>query len=226
MDLNNNPVAQNELKPLDKSNFIEAHKNISSLKYKNMLLSTAIVIIYSAAAVGSSTSLIFIPNLETITIFIFIVSYYYGFRIGLSMMLTTAIIFELFASITYGFGGPLFFFKIFGYTITVTIAAYLSKVRSSYSNPNEDSNLFLRNLGSRIGFMIIGVFLTLLFDLITTLYSYFLVQNLNAFVLIFISGLPFIFFHELTNGIIFFFVPDYLRIIDLSNNKVFGGFDK
>ena len=265
MDLHNNTLKSDELPPLDKSSFIASHQNISSLNYRKILISTAIIIIYSAAAVASSTSLIFIPNLETITIFIFIVSYYYGFRIGFSMMITTASIYELFASIVYGFGGPLFFFKVFAYTVTVGIAAYLSKLinvtynqslsKSSFcskcgsnlyqedkycqkcgspiiSNRNKvesisikENQAFTIKLSRRIGFLIIGIILTLFFDLITTFYQFFLVQNINAFILLFISGLPFIFFHELTNGIIFFFVPDYIKLIDLSNKRVFNGFE-
>ena len=104
MDLDNNSSSDFELQPLDKSIFVEQHKTISSSTYKNILLSTAIIVIYSAAAVASSTTLVLIPNLETITIFVFLVSFYYGFRIGFLMMLTTSIIYELFASIVFGFG--------------------------------------------------------------------------------------------------------------------------
>ena len=265
MDLHNITLKSDELPPLDKTSFIASHQNISSLDYRKILISTAIIIIYSAAAVASSTSLIFIPNLETITIFIFIVSYYYGFRIGLSMMITTATIYELFASIVYGFGGPLFFFKVFAYTVTVGIAASLSQLTDNTYNQNlskssfcnkcgfnlyqedkycqkcgspiisnrnrvestsiNENQAFATKLSRRIGFMIVGIIVTLFFDIITTFYQYFLVQNINAFILLFISGLPFIFFHELTNGIIFFFVPDYIKLMDLSNKRVFNGFE-
>lgn len=224
MEIDNNSIRNTELKPLDKSLFIKEHESISSLTYKNMIKSTAIIVIYSAAAVASSTSLVFIPNLETITIFIFLVSFYYGFKIGFSMMLTTSIIYELFASIVYGFSGPLFFFKLFAYSFTVLIASNLSNI---LKNDIPDGNLARRfsNNRSRIGFLIVGVILTLLYDLITTTYSYFLVQNVKAFILLFIAGLPYIFFHELTNGIIFFFIPDYLKLMKLSNTATQKGFE-
>ena len=69
-------VMESELKPLDKSVFLKEHESISSLEYRKVIIATAIVVIYSAAAVASSTTLVFIPNLETITIFIFLVSFY------------------------------------------------------------------------------------------------------------------------------------------------------
>lgn len=219
MELDTHSSGTSELKPLDKSQFIKEHESISSLTYKNMLKSTAIIVIYSAAAVASSTSLVFIPNLETITIFIFLVSFYYGFKIGFSMMLTTSIIYELFASIVYGFSGPLFFFKIIAYTLNVIIASNLANVlKQDLSNNSLYESL--NKISARLGFMIIGIIVTLLFDLITTFYSFFLVQNVKAFILLFIAGLPYIFFHELTNGIIFFFIPDYLKLLKLSNNSI------
>ncbi len=222
MELNDITDKEVDLKPLDKTLFLKENESISSTTYRNIIKSTAIVVIYSAAAVASSTSLLFIPNLETITIFIFLVSFYYGFKIGLSMMLTTATIFELFASIVYGFAGPLFFFKIFAYFINVLVASNLSKVMIENIPASSVSDLKIK-FSSRLGFMIVGIVLTLIFDLITTFYSFFLVQNVRAFVLLFIAGLPYTFFHEFTNGVIFFFVPDYLGVIKISNNiSLFG----
>ena len=134
------------------------------------------------------------------------------------MMLTTSIIYELFASIVYGFSGPLFFFKIFAYFFNVLIASNLANILK-----NDESNCqSFTNLGYHLGFTAIGIILTLLYDLITTSYSFFLVQNVKAFVLLFIAGLPYIFFHELTNGIIFFFVPDYIKLMKISNNFAFN----
>lgn len=216
MELNDSTNQEVELKPLDKSLFLKENESISSKTYRNIIKSTSIVVIYSAAAVASSTSLVFIPNLETITIFIFLVSFYYGFKIGFSMMLTTATIYELFASIVYGFSGPLFFFKIFAYLINVLVASNLSNILNK-DNKNFSISEISAKITSRLGFMAVGVILTLAFDLITTLYSFFLVQNIRAFALLFVAGIPYIFFHELTNGIIFFFVPDYVKVIKLSN---------
>lgn len=206
------------LKPLDKTGFIDVHKDISSLNYRELVKSTAIVIIYSAAAVATSTSLIFIPNLETITIFIFLVSFYYGFKIGFSMMLTTTIIYELFASIVYGFSGPLFFFKVFAYFLNVLIASNLGRILLDQYKNTENKEL-IATLPKRIGFVITGIFLTFIFDLSTTIYSYFVLQNIQAFILFFVTGIPLMMFHELTNGIIFFFIPDYIKLINLSYNS-------
>lgn len=210
------------LKPLDKTSFISSHENISNLDYKNLLTSTAIIVIYSAAAVASSTGLIFIPNLETITIFIFLVSFYYGLKIAFSMMITTTIIFELFASIVYGPGGFLFLFKIFSYIVNILIAVSLANILKE----NAKGSLFTKNISKlqvRLGFAFVGFLITLIFDLVTTLYFVFLFQNLKVFVLYFISGIPFMLFHEFTNVLIFFFVPDYVRLIELSSNTFTKG---
>ena len=206
------------LKPLDKSGFIESNKSISSFNYKKLVKSTAIIAIYSAAAVATSTGLIYIPNLETISIFIFLVSFYYGFRIGLPMMLTTAIIFELFASVAYGLSGPVFFFKLVAYLFNVLVASNIAKVLFDNYGTDEPKELKSATL-QRIGFAIVGIFLTLIFDLITTLSTYLFLQNIESFVIFFVTGIPLMMFHELTNGIIFFFIPDYVKLINLSSTS-------
>ena len=134
------------------------------------------------------------------------------------MMLTTSIIYELFASIVYGFSGPLFFFKIFAYFFNVLVASNLANIMKNEGQKIQD----FTKTNYRLGFTVIGIILTLLYDLITTSYSFFLVQNGKAFVLLFIAGLPYIFFHELTNGIIFFFVPDYIKLMKISSNLAFN----
>ena len=222
MEFDTGSKTEFDLKPLDKTKFLQEHESVSSSSYRNIIKSTAIIVIYSAAAVASSTSLVLIPNLETITIFIFLVSFYYGFKIGLSMMLTTSIIYELFASVVYGFSGPLFFFKIIAYLINVVIASTLASVmKQDFFNTQSQGPKI--TFISRIGFAVLGFTLTVVFDLITTFYSFFLVQNLKAFVLLFIAGIPYILFHELTNVVIFFFVPDYLHIMKFSTKTNFYG---
>jgi hypothetical protein len=211
-----------DLPPLDKSKFLEEQKTVSSLEYKNMIKTTAVIVIYSAAAVASSTGLILIPNLETITIFIFLVSFYYGFKIGLPMMITTVIIYELFASIAYGFGGPLIVFKMIGYLFNVIVASYLGNISKDVQK-NEPKTLLSNNFSIRLGFMITGILLTVVYDIVTTFYTFLILQDIRTFTLFVIPGLPFIFFHEITNGIIFFFTLDYIRMIKLSNNANFTG---
>ena len=62
-------------------------------------------VIFSAVAVASSTILLFIPNLETLSLFFFLVGYRYGKTIGTTTVLTSVTIFEMFASQVYGTGG-------------------------------------------------------------------------------------------------------------------------
>ncbi|MFX0150263.1 MAG: hypothetical protein ACFFAJ_05745 [Candidatus Hodarchaeota archaeon] len=101
-------------------------------------------VIFSAAAVASSTVLLFIPNLETISLFLFLVGYRYGRATGFMTVLTTVTIYEMFASQVYGTGGIIpFLLKFPPYFLIMLTGVYFHtlKIQSdSRSNDNQSSS--------------------------------------------------------------------------------------
>ena len=101
---------------------------------------------------------------------IFLVAFVYGYRIGLGMMFTTAIVFEIFATATYGPATFLFPFKILSYSITVIVAGFLGK---NLLKPNELDHKSKINFSKKnsvlisLFFAFIGFILTLNYDIIT-----------------------------------------------------------
>lgn len=191
--------------------------------FRKSLFSTAIIIMYSAAAVGSSTILLFIPNLETISFFIFLVTITFGFKIGLQMMFTTTIIFEFYATSFYGFGGWLIFFKIISYSFIVVIGGFLHQ-RLQKRNSSEQNLQGDHNQGSRfynmIFFFILGFTLTVIYDFITTLSLMLIVPSMEVLVINLIIGIPYYLFHEITNGLLFILVPFIASIIENHSIKL------
>ncbi|MHA1990425.1 MAG: hypothetical protein ACW981_20485 [Candidatus Hodarchaeales archaeon] len=198
-------------------------------KFRNSLINSSIIIMYSAAAVGSSTILLFIPNLETISFFIFLVTLIFGFKIGIQMMLTTTIVFEFFATSLYGFGGWILIFKIIPYFIFVLVASLLKKslqnenpVAKPFTVSQEDNNSFFisskkNNLYSMIFFFILGFSLTIIYDVFTTLSLLLIVPSVQVLILNFIFGIPYTLFHEITNGLLFMLIPVASQLIKKSS---------
>ena len=130
------------------------------------------------------------------------------------MMLTSSIIFELFASVVYGFAGIVFVFKFIAYTIVVMVGSSLNPILNSDMNKTASKKLFFGIVFSLLGFVF-----TIIFDLITSLSAYIILQNTDSFILFFITGIPFFIFHQLTNVVMFFFVPEYIHLLQLSEKK-------
>lgn len=190
-----------EQDPIDKSAYLQSVKGQTVTQVREGIQRTSVVVMYSAAAVGSSVALLLVPNLETITLVVFLVSYMHGLRTGFATMLTTAIIFELFASMIYGVAGYLLPFKVLAYTLTVLVAVSLRS-----SNVDFGTLQFGRPL-----LFSIGVFVTLIFDLSTSIGFLFVVQDLGQFFVFFLSGIPWIVFHQLCNGTLFTLIPSLSR---------------
>jgi hypothetical protein len=205
------------LLPIYKQNLTKIANSQTIEALRNKTRETALIITYSAAAVGSSTYLLLIPNLETITLFIFLVSMCYGYRIGFQMMLTTAIIFEFFATAIYGAGGWLIFFKIFAYSFSVLIGGFLKNRlifltnRNFLQRPSNNNNLL-------VFFFFLGYFLTLFYDIITMLSYLLIFPSFYVFLVTFIAGIPWYLFHELTNASLFMLIPKLATIITVMDD--------
>lgn len=88
----------------------------------------SLVAMYSAVAVASSLALVTIPNLETISLFIFFVSYRHGWRRGLNMAVLTLVIYEFTVASVWGSAGLLFLFKFPPQFLTVLTGALLGSL--------------------------------------------------------------------------------------------------
>ncbi|OLS19876.1 MAG: hypothetical protein HeimC3_43150 [Candidatus Heimdallarchaeota archaeon LC_3] len=205
----------------DNSSIKQVPNYISSEKLRTKLVSSSIIITYSAAAVGSTTILLIVPNFETISLFIFLVTLRFGLKIGFQMMLTTAIIFELFATTVYGFGGWVLIFKIIGYLFFILVAGVMYKKEIYKELINENNSINQKYLYS-ILFFFIGYSLTIVYDLITTLSIIVIFPSLSLIMVNLIAGIPFFIFHEVTNGLLFSLIPSIIVLIDKSS--IYGNY--
>lgn len=202
-------------------------------------------VIFSAAAVASSTVLLFIPNLETISLFLFLVGYRYGKATGTMTVLTTVTIFEMFASQVYGTGGIIpFLFKFPPYFLIMLTGVYFHtlKIQSdSLSNDNRSSSQLIKETKTekihqnmlyqpqqigqwkeetnftfyeRLLLVQLGLALTIVFDVITSLGILVFVPTWEAFLISFIVGIPFLVFHQVTNSILFATIPSIITALN------------
>ena len=107
-------------------------------------------VIFSAAAVASSTVLLIIPNLETLSLFFFLVGYRYGMATGATTVITSVTLYEMFASQIYGTGGIIPFLLKFPPFILIMMAGvyfHASKVKDELSTEDEitSSAIFSQN---------------------------------------------------------------------------------
>ena len=100
-------------------------------------------VIYSAAAVASSTIFLFIPNLETLSLFFFLVGYRYGFFTGSLTIFTSVTIYEIFASQLYGSGGPIpFLLKFPPFFLILAMGVYFNHLKTGNSSSKLYENVY------------------------------------------------------------------------------------
>ncbi|MFQ6126643.1 MAG: hypothetical protein ACE5R6_18815 [Candidatus Heimdallarchaeota archaeon] len=165
----------------------------------------AIIALFSALAVATSLLLVLVPNLETITLVIFLVSLRYGFRTGMFTAMTIAVIFELIASQLFGSGAIIFPFKLIAYLLIALTGALWKK---SSCKPG------------KIALAITGATLAILFDMITTLgLVLWLGQPISAYFVLLVIGIvvpPFFTpLHVLGNAFLFQLVSSIQDRLDI-----------
>jgi hypothetical protein len=229
-------------------------KSAPSKKQKNILAEVkaiqvfSVSVIFSAAAVASSLVFIFIPNLETLSVFFFIVGYRYGIKTGIATVITSVTIYEMFASQFYGTGGLIpFMLKFPPFFLIVIFGAYFNTLKIKGRYTHEDSKehsleydniqysadiLFQPfdlqkkaqvihfSLYERILLAQLGFVLTIIYDLVTTLGIIVYVPTWEGLLVSFITGFPFFTFHQLTNIILFSTIPSILVAIDKAGPTV------
>ncbi|MCK4895729.1 MAG: hypothetical protein KAS47_02915 [Candidatus Heimdallarchaeota archaeon] len=139
-----------------------------------------------------SAFVIFFPNIEFISVTIFLIALLFGLEYGLLAAISIAIVYEFLVIPIYGSGGLLILFKLLCY-IGLAIVAGLG-----------------RKLFVKLSFWELGVFgatFALIYDVITTLFGQIIVlqQSVTATYLIslLIWGIPFTLSHVIGNFILF-----------------------
>ncbi len=192
----------------------------------------AISVIYSAVAVASSTFLIFIPNLETLSLIFFIVGYRYGYSTGFVTVLTSVTVYEFFASQFYGSGGLIpFLLKFPPYFLIVIVAVLFRKTKNQdlikkglfLSDDKADTILYQPqgeihevsfSFYEHVLISLLGVSLTIIYDIVTSIGILVFVPSFEGLFISFITGLPFVIFHQATNAFLFFIIPSILVALD------------
>lgn len=164
----------------------------------------AVIALFSALAVATSLLLALIPNVETISLVIFLVSLRYGFRAGMFTAITVTGIYELIVSQLFGTGVILLPFKLIAYLLIVLMGHLW---RESPKGPG------------KAALTITGASLAITFDLITTLgLVLWLEQPLSTYLVLVTVGIvipPFFTpLHMLGNAILFQFVPSIQSHLD------------
>ena len=161
-------------------------------------LTTAITL--SSMAVAATLILIFLPNVELITFTCFIAGILFGWRVGIFTAALTATIFEIAVTAILGSSGIIFPFKVISYCIAALFGAFCGK--------------YFWKLKRR-DFMIMGAFVTLIFDILTTIGMLFILsQPLSSLPYYLLFGTPFYIVHQASNAIIFSFTRDIVIALD------------
>jgi len=180
----------------------------------------SISIIFSAVAVASTTVLLIIPNLETLSLIFFIVGIKYGIKTSFSTVITSWIIFEFFATQFYSTGGPIvFFLKLPPFLLIALVGSLLgSDYRKINAIKDDDASDSLVTVHPLI-FGLIGLILTINYDIITSLFILTFVPSFEAFFVNFVLGIPMLLFHQFTNFILFSWIPRILIVLEKADSQ-------
>jgi hypothetical protein len=173
----------NKTKKSSKQQEIDRIQTILKLSVTAALASLGIIL---------SAFVIFFPNIEFISVTIFLISLLFGIEYGLLSAISIAVVYEFLVIPIYGSGGLLILFKLLCY-IGLALVAGLG-----------------RKLFVKLSFWELGVFgaiFALTYDVITTLFGQiiFLQQSVTVTYLIslLIFGIPFTMSHVIGNFILF-----------------------
>jgi hypothetical protein len=162
--------------------------------------------IFSALAIGLGFSLLMVPNIELITVVVFIAGLTLGVRWGILVGFTSEFIFSVFNPFGSGLVfPPLLIAQIISMIIIGAIGGILHNI------------FFIKEYSKKhvILLAIVGFFLTFIFDSLTTLaYPISMGFDFPQTFVIYLSGLGFTFLHQISNAMIFsIIVPKVVKYI-------------
>ncbi|MHA2503429.1 MAG: hypothetical protein ACXAE3_11215 [Candidatus Kariarchaeaceae archaeon] len=156
----------------------------------------------AATAVASSFALVFVPNVETISLMAFLFGFLFSLRfavVSTSMMVVT---WEVVLSLVLGFSGITFPFKLIGWIIVTLLGRLARSLRIRYFYE----------------FAIFGAISALIWDLIVTVsLPLFFLGSEEAFIPLLLTslifGIVFTISHTVANSILFSMIPVIMRTV-------------
>ena len=173
----------NETEPVTKQREKNRIQTILKLSVTATLASLAIIL---------SAVVIFFPNIEFISVSIFLITLLFGIEYGLLAAISISVVYEFLIIPIYGSGGLLILFKLLCYVLLVLIAGAGRKI-------------FVKLSFWELG--ILGATFALFYDVVTTLFGQIIVlqQNITMpyLISILIWGIPFTLAHMIGNFLLF-----------------------
>lgn len=163
------------------------------------------------AATGIATSfiLLFVPNVETITILSFLFGFLFPMGYALSITLTMIVGWELLLTMVISFSGITFFFKLIAWCLITLLGGFARRLKITKAY--------------EFGFF--GFLSALLFDFIVTISIplVFITDEgsfTNVLIAALVFGIPFTVSHVISNSLLFSFFPKITKgILPILNSK-------
>lgn len=202
---------------LTKEDNISDNLKISDLENPRLIeiQSYVLRIQIAAAAIASSLLLIIFPNIETISLTLFLSGLLFSQKYSLSIVLITAFGWELFASMIFGFSGITFLFKIMAWIIIAQLGHLARKFNFKKSSI----------------FLLLGALSAIIYDIFVTIpISLFFINEKSSFIIILITslivGIPFTISHIIGNSLMFMMIPKLLDLLAPIINQKFSKITK
>ena len=186
--------AINEEIPLKNKDPIVDNKTIEEIEFQpkgSISFKIALISIMAAIGIGGSYALVGLPNIEILSLIIFVTGYLYGWKVG-------SIVGAVSEAIFAGFN-PYGVAPIITYATLIISFTLIGFIGGILGRNNEEIKI---NSWNMYKFAIIGGILTLFFDLITAL-SWIIVAPGASFYLTLIMQIPFTVVHVVSNLLLF-----------------------
>ncbi|MFX1299259.1 MAG: hypothetical protein ACFFD2_30900 [Promethearchaeota archaeon] len=156
----------------------------------------ALISILSAIGIAGSWAMVGLPNIEIITLTVFISGYVFGWKVGLIVGGITEAIFSGFNPMGMAVL-PVFISQI----LSIMLVGFIGGLLGSRSESTEI------NAWNIYQIVVIGASLTFFFDIFTTFTHALVFTEMGGFIATFIFGIPFTIIHVASNSILFGTVP-------------------
>lgn len=186
----------------EKSTTTDEMQDIQELKEyipKTTTLKIALLAVFTALGVALSTMFIYFPNIELMSLTLFIGGIVLGPLYGSILAILSASLYELIATIMIGPGYVIFPFKVIAFLLIVLVGALIRK-----KIPEKPNAIWWFIFG------VIGGLLTIFYDLITNVGWIILSDNFNfiGYISAIVIGLPITASRVAANTVLFLFVPE------------------
>lgn len=168
----------------------------------NIILKMSISASLASLGIVLSTIVVFVPNMEFISVTIFLVSILFGVYYGLMVAVSISVVYEFIIIAIIGSAGYLIFFKLICYVSLAVISGLMRKI-------------FLRLSYWELG--VFGSFFAIIYDIFTTI-GYQIVVIRSDFVFQYLlvllgSGIIFTIAHVVSNFVLFSFTKTMINWI-------------